>query len=64
MATGISGNMFTFRNSHYWGNVTGELRRDILRNQQTTGLTAICIQAQTANIFTRLFTLYNMTFGV
>ena len=26
--------------------------------------TAICIQAQTANIFTRLFTLYNMTFAV
>ena len=26
--------------------------------------TAICVQAQTANIFTRLFTLYNMTFGI
>ena len=27
-----------FRNSHYWGNVTGEFRRRILRDQQTTGL--------------------------
>ena len=26
--------------------------------------TAICVQAQTANIFTRLCTLYNMTFAV
>ena len=25
---------------------------------------AICIQAQTANFFTRLFTFYNMTFAV
>ena len=27
-------------------------------------ITAICIQAQTANFFTRLFTFYNMTFAV
>ena len=27
-------------------------------------ITAICIQAQTANVFTRLFTFYNMTFAV
>ena len=26
-------------------------------------ITAICIQAQTANFFTRLFTFYNMTFA-
>ena len=27
-------------------------------------ITAICIQTQTANFFTRLFTFYNMTFAV
>ena len=28
------------RNSRHWGNVTGEFRRHILRNQQTTDLNA------------------------
>ena len=33
-----------FCNSHYWGNVTDEYRRHILRNQQTTGLNAkLCV---------------------
>ena len=29
-----------FRIFHYWGNVTGEFRHRILRNQQTTRLNA------------------------
>ena len=33
-----------FCNSHYWGNVTDEFCRHILRNQQTTGLNAkLCV---------------------
>ena len=39
------------------------LQTQHIRQLDKYSITAICIQPQTANFFTRLFTFYNMTFA-
>ena len=57
MAIKIFSNMFTFRNSYYWGNVTSEFRPHILQNQETIIIIGV---GNLRKIKTRVFNLENI----